>query len=69
MSVGTINKLGTEDLEHLFGEKHLVLSAQANIRAIQFFSGIIKQLEKSIKKAVELRAEYKKDHQRGQVYN
>ncbi len=60
MSVGTINKLGTEDLEHLFGEKHLVLSAQANIRAIQFFTGIIKQLEKSIKKAVKLRAEYKK---------
>ncbi len=59
MHVGTISKLNEEDLEELFEDEHLILSAKASISTIHFLrSRISFSLEKAIAKAAKLKSEY-----------
>jgi len=53
-------KLCEEDVERIFGEKHLVLSGKANIAAIRFLLEKIKEIEKAVLKVARLKGEYKK---------
>ncbi len=59
MHVGTISKLNEEDLEELFEDEYLILSAKASISTIHFLRSRIVQLEKVIAKAAKLKSEYK----------
>jgi len=54
VSTDEIRKLRVEDLQQLLEEKHLVLSAQANLDSIQFLTQQILRLEKAIKEKVKL---------------
>ena len=49
-----MKKLRAEDLQQWLEEKHLVLSAQANLDSIQFLTQQILRLEKAIKEKVKL---------------
>ena len=46
INVDEINKLGEEDVEHIFKQDHLVLSGKASIATIIFLSTRIQQIEK-----------------------
>jgi transposase len=59
MNVNTINKLNEEDLENLFEDEYLILSAKASISTIHFLRSQIIHLEKAIHKAAKLKNEYK----------
>ena len=59
MHVSTISKLTEEDLEELFEDEYLILSAKASISTIHFLRSRIVQLEKVIAKAAKLKSEYK----------
>ena len=59
MNVNTINKLIEEDLQDLFENEYLVLSAKASISTIHFMRSQIIHLEKAIHKAAKVRNEYK----------
>jgi len=59
MHVSTINKLTEEDLEDLFEDEYLILSAKASISTIHFLRSRIIHLEKAIHKAAKLKNEYK----------
>jgi len=59
MHVSTINKMTEEDLEDLFEDDYLILSAKASISTIHFLRSRIVQLEKVIAKAAKLKSEYK----------
>ena len=59
MHVSTISKLNEEDLEELFEDEYLILSAKASISTIHFLRSRIVQLEKVIAKAAKLKSEYK----------
>ncbi len=59
MHVSVISKLEEEDLEDLFENERLVLSAKASISTIHFLRSRIIQLEKVIEKAAKLKIEYK----------
>ncbi len=59
MHVSTINKMTEEDLEELFEDEYLILSAKASISTIHFLRSHIVQLEKVIEKAAKLKNEYK----------
>jgi transposase len=59
MHVSTISKLNEEDLEELFEDEYLILSAKASIATIHFLGSRIVQLEKVIAKAAKLKSEYK----------
>jgi len=59
MHVSIISKLNEEDLEELFEDEYLILSAKASISTIHFLRSRIVQLEKVIAKAAKLRSEYK----------
>jgi len=59
MNVQTINKINEEDLENLFEEKHLILSAKACIATIHFLRTRINPLEKAIQRAAKLKNEFK----------
>jgi transposase len=59
INANTIKKLNEEDLEELFENEHLLLSAKASISTIHFLKSRIIFLEKAIHKAVKLRNEYK----------
>ena len=59
INVNTINKLIEEDLEDLFENEYLVLSAKASISTIHFMRSQIIHLEKAIHKAAKVRNEYK----------
>jgi transposase len=48
-----------EDLEELFEDEYLILSAKASISTIHFLRSHIVQLEKVIEKAAKLKNEYK----------
>jgi len=50
-----IKKLKAADVESIFGQEHLILSAQANRASIEFFGHHIKQIEKAVKKQIKLR--------------
>jgi transposase len=58
MHVSTITKLNEEDLEDLFEDDYLILSAKASISTIHFLRSRIVQLEKVIAKAAKLKSEY-----------
>jgi len=58
MHVSTISKLNEEDLEELFEDEYLILSAKASISTIHFLRSRIVQLEKVIAKAAKLKNEY-----------
>ena len=58
MHVSTISKLNEEDLEELFEDEYLILSAKASISTIHFLRSRIVQLEKVIAKAAKLKSEY-----------
>jgi len=59
MHVSTISKLNEEDLEDLFEDEYLILSAKASISTIHFLKSRIIHLEKAIHKAAKLTKEYK----------
>ena len=59
MNVNTINKLIEEDLQDLFENEYLVLSAKASISTIHFMRSQIIHLEKAIHNAAKVRNEYK----------
>jgi transposase len=49
-----IKSLKVDDVERIFCEEHLVLSAQANRASIEFFGHHIKRLEKAVRNRVKL---------------
>ena len=51
-------KLSEDDVEHLFHDKHLVVSGKASIATILFLAEKIQQLEKTIHKVAKLKDEY-----------
>ena len=59
INVNTINKLNEGDLEDLFEDEYLILSAKASISTIHFMRSRIIHLEKAIEKAAKLKKEYK----------
>ena len=59
MHVSSVNKLNEEDLEELFEDEHLLLSAKASISTIHFLKSRIVLLEKVLAKAAKLKNEYK----------
>jgi transposase len=59
VSASEIRNLTTKDLKPLLKEKHIVLSAQANLEAIGFLKQQIRRLEKTIQKEVKLNKAFK----------
>ena len=59
MHVTAVSKLNEGDLEKLFDDEYLLLSAKASISIIHFLRSRIVQLEKVIVKASKLKSEYK----------
>lgn len=55
LSVNEVKKLRAEDVERIFEEEHLVLSAKASSYSIEFFTHHIRQIEKAVKNRVKLR--------------
>jgi len=55
LSGNEIKNLKISDLENLFEEEHLVLSAGANVSTISFLSHQINQIQKAVKNKVKLR--------------
>jgi transposase len=60
ISGNEIKKLATESVEDFFEDKHVVLSAQANISMIKSFTQKIKEMEKVILDAMKLKPEFEK---------
>ena len=60
ISSNEIKKLTVENIVEFFPDKHVVLSAQANISMIGSFSHQIKEIEKVILEAVKLKPEFQK---------
>ena len=58
VSANEIRQLSAEDLQQLLQEEHIVLSAQANLDSIRFFTQQIRQLEKAIKNKIKLKKEF-----------
>ncbi len=54
LSSRQIKGLKISDLENIFEEEHLVLSAEANVSTISFLSHQISQIQKAVKKKVKL---------------
>jgi transposase len=59
VSASEIRNLTVKDLKELLKEKHVVLSAQANLEAIGFLKQQIRRLEKTIQKEVKLHQAFK----------
>jgi len=59
MNANTIKKLNEEDLDNLFEDEHLLLSAKVSISTIHFLKSRTIHLEKVIHKASRLKNEYK----------
>ena len=53
-----IKRLKDEDVEHLLKEEHLVMSAMANLKAINFLNSQIKPIEKTVKNSIKLRKSF-----------
>ena len=53
-----VKKLNEEDMERMFKDEHLILSAQANISAINYFNPKIKEIEKKILQTASLKPEF-----------
>ena len=60
ISSNEIKKLTTEIVEGFFEDKHVVLSAQANISTIGFLTTQLKEIEKVVLDAVKLKSEFQK---------
>jgi len=54
LSNNEIKKLKISDLENIFKEEHLVLSAGANVSTISFLNSQINQIQKAARKKVKL---------------
>ena len=54
LSRNELRGLKTSDLETIFKEEHLVLSAEANVSTISFLNHQINQIHKAVKKKVKL---------------
>jgi transposase len=54
LSSNEIKKLKISELENIFKEEHLVLSAGTNVSTISFLSHQINQIQKAVKKKVKL---------------
>jgi transposase len=54
LSRNELKGLKTSDLENIFEEEHLILSAEANVSTISFLSHQINQIHKAVKKKVKL---------------
>ena len=54
-----VKKLSEEDVEHLFRDKHLIVSGKASIATIVFLRERIQQIEKIIHRVAKLKDEYR----------
>ncbi len=59
-NVNEIKKLSNKDLEIMFSDTHLIMSAQSNNEVIGFFNGQINTIEKAVIKEVKLRYPFEK---------
>jgi transposase len=55
LGVNEVKKLKAEDVERIFEQEHLVLSAKASSYSVEFLTHQIRQIEKAVKKRVKLR--------------
>ncbi len=53
-------KLGEKELNQMFSDKHLIMSAQSNCDVIEFLNGQIDTIERTVVKEVKLRYPFKK---------
>src|SRR3989304_4164409 len=60
ISSETIKKMSDEEVEGLFGDEHLVMSAQCDHEVIEVLSEQIDKIEKAVHKEVKLKKPYKK---------
>ena len=58
INANAVKKLTEEDIEQMFDDEHLVLSAQANIAAMRYFDPKIKEIEKKILQTASLKPEF-----------
>jgi transposase len=58
VSGNEIKKLKADDVEAIFKQEHLILSAQANRASIEFLGHHIKGLEKAVREKVKLRGPF-----------
>ena len=58
ISSNEIKKMKLEDVDQLFNEEHLVLSARASVSSIEFFKHHIREIEKVVKKRMNLNKPY-----------
>ena len=54
-----IKRLEASDVKAIFQQKHLVLSARANVAAISFLTHHISRIQKAVKKEVKIRQSFK----------
>ncbi len=59
-SVNEIKKLHEKELNIMFSDKHLVMSAQSNCNVMEFLNGQINVIEKAVIKEVKLRYPFEK---------
>ncbi len=60
LKAGETKKLGEGELNILFSDKHLVMSAQSNCEVIEFLNGRTDTIEKTVIKEVKLRYPFEK---------
>jgi len=60
ISSDTIKTMSDEEVEGLFGDEHLVMSAQCDHEVVGVLSGQIDKIEKAVLKEVKLKKPYKK---------
>lgn len=53
-----IKTLNDDDLDKMFSNEHLLITAKSNISAMHYFTGLIKEIEKEILKVAELKSEF-----------
>jgi transposase len=58
LSSNAIKKLTEADIEQMFEDEHLLLSAQANISAMRYFNPRIKEIEKKILQTASVKPEF-----------
>ena len=59
ISVSPIKRLTESDVDEIFESPYLALCAKSNISAINFLDKKIKEIEREVKMAIELKEEYK----------
>ena len=58
INANAVKKLNEQDIEEMFEDEHLILSAQANIATMRYFDPKIKALEKKILQTASLKPEF-----------